>query len=264
MRVGRRRVRRARHRVRRLAAGRDAGPRQVLRWCCRRRRRTDPRRRRAFRPPTRCTSNTECVPRLPMPDWNWTRPSGLMMNRPSKPIEPPAYGLTATPMPRALVPCVVLPRSAAFFSSHLNSSRPLSSASLTNALVTYACFAVRQRGAERRLAGRRVDLADLDLIDAELARRLDEDRLHDADALHAAGRALRGFRRRVGQHRQPAPAHRFRLVGQRHRRARRAPVALRVVRAVVADRVHVDRGDPAVLAEADLRRARGCPDARGR
>ena len=40
-----------------------------------------------------------------MPDWNWMRPSGLMMNRPSKPIEPPAYGLTATPMPRALVPC---------------------------------------------------------------------------------------------------------------------------------------------------------------
>ncbi len=37
---------------------------------------------------TRCTSMTECVPRLPMPDWNCTRPSGLMMNRPSNPIEP--------------------------------------------------------------------------------------------------------------------------------------------------------------------------------
>ena len=35
-----------------------------------------------------------------MPDWNWMRPSGLMMKSPSKPIEPPAYGLTATPMPR--------------------------------------------------------------------------------------------------------------------------------------------------------------------
>src|SRR5215203_2026178 len=46
---------------------------------------------------TRCTSITECVPRLPMPDWNWTRPSGLIRNRPSKPIDPPAYGLTATP-----------------------------------------------------------------------------------------------------------------------------------------------------------------------
>ena len=53
----------------------------------------------------RCTSNTECVPWLPMPDWNVMRPSGLMMNRPSKPIEPPEYGLTATPMPRALLPC---------------------------------------------------------------------------------------------------------------------------------------------------------------
>ena len=40
-----------------------------------------------------------------MPDWNWSRPvSGLMMNKPSKPIEPPAYGLTATPRPRAFVP----------------------------------------------------------------------------------------------------------------------------------------------------------------
>ncbi len=52
----------------------------------------------------RCTSNAECVPRLPMPDWNWMRPSGLMRKSPSKPMEPPAYGLTATPMPRALLP----------------------------------------------------------------------------------------------------------------------------------------------------------------
>ena len=71
-----------------------------------------------------------------MPDWNWMRPSGLMMNRPSKPIDPPEYGLTATPMPRALVALLLRRCSDAFFASHWNISRPLSSASLTNALVT--------------------------------------------------------------------------------------------------------------------------------
>src|SRR5438552_11398500 len=45
---------------------------------------------------TRCTSNTECVPRLPMPDWICSRPSGLMMNNPSKPIEPPEDGAHVT------------------------------------------------------------------------------------------------------------------------------------------------------------------------
>ena len=59
-----------------------------------------------------------------------------MMIKPSKPIDPPEYGLTATPMPRALLPCLCFVVSAAFRSSHLNTSRPLSSASRTNALVT--------------------------------------------------------------------------------------------------------------------------------
>jgi hypothetical protein len=77
---------------------------------------------------------TEWVPRLPMPDWNCTRPSGLMMNSPSKPIEPPEKALTATPEPRTLVPCRLPLR--AFFSSQLNSSEPLASASFTKALVT--------------------------------------------------------------------------------------------------------------------------------
>src|SRR6185436_9146036 len=56
-------------------------------------------------------------------------------------------------------------------------------------------LAVGQRGAERRVAGRGVDLADLDLVEPELLRRLRDDRLDDADALHAARRALRGLRR---------------------------------------------------------------------
>jgi len=44
----------------------------------------------------RCTSNAECVPWLPMPDWNWILPSGRMMNRPSKPVDPPENALIAT------------------------------------------------------------------------------------------------------------------------------------------------------------------------
>ena len=37
---------------------------------------------------TRCTSNTDSVPRLPMPDWICIVPSGLMTNSPSNPTEP--------------------------------------------------------------------------------------------------------------------------------------------------------------------------------
>src|SRR6185312_891649 len=114
-------------------------------------------------------------------------------------------------------------------------------------------LAVGQRRTERRVAGGRVDLAQLDLIDAEFLRGLREDRLHDADALRPARRALRRLWRRVGQHREAAPPHRLGLIRERHRRAGRTRIALRVVRTVVADRVHVDREDLAVLAEADLR-----------
>ena len=35
-----------------------------------------------------------------MPVWMYMRPSGLMTNRPSKPIEPATNVLIATPMPR--------------------------------------------------------------------------------------------------------------------------------------------------------------------
>ena len=34
------------------------------------------------------TSLIDSVPRLPMPDWMYIRPSGLMTNRPSKPVDP--------------------------------------------------------------------------------------------------------------------------------------------------------------------------------
>src|SRR4029079_17685072 len=72
--------------------------------------------------------------------------------------------------------------------------------------------AVGQRRTERRVAGGRVDLAQLDLIDAEFLRGLREDRLHDADALRPARRALRRLWRRVGQHREAAPPHRLGLI----------------------------------------------------
>ena len=69
-------IRRARHRVRRLAAADDAGVGHDASKCrptrCRKyptARRASRRRRDAHRSPT-------SVPRLPMPDWNCTRPCG--------------------------------------------------------------------------------------------------------------------------------------------------------------------------------------------
>src|SRR2546425_7986729 len=84
---------------------------------------------------TRCTSVIDSVPRFPIPDWMYRRPSGLITKSPSYPLDPAKKGLVATPMPRALEP-IRLPLRA-FRSSHRNCSAPLSSASLTNALVTY-------------------------------------------------------------------------------------------------------------------------------
>ena len=97
-----------------------------------------------------------------------------------------------------------------------------------------------------------VDLADLHLVERKLARRLGQDRLHDDDALHAAGRALRTARRSIGQHGHAAPAHRRRLIQQRDDTSRSVGVAIGVVGAVVGDDEHVQRGDPAVLGKADL------------
>src|ERR1700680_2940925 len=53
---------------------------------------------------TRWQSLTDSVPRLPMPDWMYTLPSGLITKRPSNPIEPPTKQLVATPIPRTFVP----------------------------------------------------------------------------------------------------------------------------------------------------------------
>jgi len=37
----------------------------------------------------RWTSITDSVPRFPIPEWKWTRPSGVITRSPSKPIVPP-------------------------------------------------------------------------------------------------------------------------------------------------------------------------------
>src|SRR5215469_3443911 len=81
---------------------------------------------------TRCTSRRDSVPKFPMPDWTAMRPSGLMTNRPSYPIDPPTKQLEETPTPRALVP---LRFGRAIRSFHWNCSAPRSNASFKNALV---------------------------------------------------------------------------------------------------------------------------------
>jgi hypothetical protein len=87
---------------------------------------------------TRCVSLIDSVPRLPMPDWMYIRPSGLITKRPSKPTEPATNVLTATPTPRTFVPWRFPIPVVAFRSSHLKSSPPRSSASLMKALVACA------------------------------------------------------------------------------------------------------------------------------
>src|SRR5262249_45970168 len=72
----------------------------------------------------------------------------------------------------------------------------------------------RIRRAESGFAGRRIDPPDLDLIDPELACRLGDHRLHQDDALHAARLALRAARWRVGNRGDAAPTHRLGLEQQ--------------------------------------------------
>ena len=69
-----------------------------------------------------------------------------------------AYGLTATPMPRAFVPFLCVVASAALRFSQSNMSRPLSSASFTKALVTYAWRPVGSGGPNGAWPTGRIDL----------------------------------------------------------------------------------------------------------
>ena len=162
-------------------------------------------------------------------------------------------GLTEMPMPRTLEP-VRLPLRA-LRSSHLNSSDAAIDGLAHERAGDVAALAVLAGGSERRLACGRVDAMQRHRIDSQLSRRLREQRLHDRVLLQPAGPPLRRRRRRVREHREAAEAHRHRLVGQRAHRRRRFEIGLILVGAGILHDEHVDGGDSAVLAEADLGRA---------
>ena len=85
----------------------------------------------------RAVSNTDAVPRLPMPWWMYTLPSGRMVSSPSMPDAPAVNALSATPMPVTRVPS----RRPLFarMPGQSNASAPASAASRTNALDTFGC-----------------------------------------------------------------------------------------------------------------------------
>ena len=122
----------------------------------------------------------------------------------------------------------------------------------------------RHERSERGFAFRGVHAPDGHLIHAEFPRGFREDRLHDRDSLHSAGRTLRSARGRVRQDGHSAPAHGLRLVKHRNDSSRRERIAHHVIRAVVADHEHVERRDAAFLGESDLHAARAGWGARGR
>ena len=69
---------RAGHGVHGLTAGRVAAPGQVLARCCPTMTSHFSQGMSSTSAATRMTSITECVPRLPIPDWMYSLPSGLM------------------------------------------------------------------------------------------------------------------------------------------------------------------------------------------
>ena len=111
------------------------------------------------------------------------------------------------------------------------------------------CASLRRR-AEFRLTLGRIDLMNFHLIDAESARRLGEQRLHQGDPLHAPRLTLGRSGRGVGQNTNPSPAHRRRLVQQGYHRCGVAVIAPPSVGAVVCNRVHIQRRDPTILGES--------------
>ena len=113
-------------------------------------------------------------------------------------------------------------------------------------------LASRRHRPELGLALGSVDPPNGYLVDAELARGLGQDRLHERDPLHAAGGALRGARRSVRQHYESPPAHRRDLVQQRDHGGRRAAIAGWLVRATVTDHEHIQRRDLTFLGKANL------------
>ena len=99
---------------------------------------------------------------------------------------------------------------------------------------------------------RRVDASDRDLVQAELTRRFVDDRLDRSGDLVLARTALRTPRRRVGQHPDPAEAHRQRGIHDGDGAGCAREVAEPRVRAVLLHDVQVGHRDAAVAAEAEL------------
>jgi hypothetical protein len=81
--------------------------------------------------PARCTSITDSVPRLPMPEWKRTRPSGVITINPSNPIVPPTS--SSAKRPRRAPSCRLLRLRHALLPLEL--LRALSSACFIKQLV---------------------------------------------------------------------------------------------------------------------------------
>ena len=103
-----------------------------------------------------------------------------------------------------------------------------------------------------RLAFRAIHAAKRHLVHAEFARGFGQNRFDDGNALHAARCALRAARWRIGHHRNCALAHGHWLIEQRDDACSRNSIALRIVRAAVAHREHIEGQDSAILGKAHL------------
>ena len=101
-----------------------------------------------------------------------------------------------------------------------------------------------------RFALGRIHPANRHLIDPELLGGLRDHAFADAVGLHRSRRSLLRARRRVRQHVDRAPAHRRRLIDQRRRVAGRSVIAHRPVRTAVLDDEEIEREDLAVLRKA--------------
>ena len=106
-----------------------------------------------------------------------------------------------------------------------------------------------------RLAFRRVHAPDRDLIDPELLGGLRDHAFADAVGLHRPRRSLLRARRRVRQHVDRAPPHRRRLIDQRRGVAGRSMIAHRSVGTAVLHDEEIEREDLAVLRKAGAQAA---------
>ena len=190
----------------------------------------------------------DSVPRLPIPDWMAMRPSGLITNSPSYPMEPAKKPLDDTPTPRTLVP---LRFGRAIRSFHLNCSEPRSSASFRNALVEWPRLPSRG-GPKGALPSGALILRMSTWSSASLRAALARIGSIIMMPCMPPGALCGASRRGIGQHRHAAPAHRLGLIQERDDDSRSIGVAICIVRAVVRDGEHIQGGDFSVLGKADF------------